>query len=254
MRSGLLRPDVSSWLVLPCCLLTLAFAAPADAQTCPPGMTYLAEVKTCIDRWEATVEVWSNEDGFLPHSPFTPVDPLEGHMRAVTAPDVVPQSHVAGSSARAACFGASKYLCPMRAWRRACMGGHRWSFPYGAQRVAGSCNDQHKDHPVMSLFPEAGNGPWAFAQMNDPRLNQQAGTLAKTGSFPACTNEHGVFDMVGNLHEWIDDEEGTFLGGYYMDTAQHGQGCLYVTAGHSFRYFDYSIGFRCCADPIRTSE
>jgi len=129
------------------------------------------------------------------------------------------------------------------------MGGHRWSFPYGAQRVAGSCNDQHKDHPVMALFPDAGNGPWAFALMNDPRLNQQVGTLAKTGSFPACTNEHGVFDMVGNLHEWIDDEEGTFLGGYYMDTAQHGQGCLYVTAGHSFRYFDYSIGFRCCADP-----
>ena len=216
---------------------------------CPPNMAYLDSVNMCIDRWEATVEVWSNDEGFVPHSPYELVDPLEGHLRAVSLPDVVPQGHVAGSSARAACFGASKTLCPMRVWRRACMGKSRWSFPYGPLREAGRCNDGHRDHPVMSLFPEAGNGPWAFPFMNDPRLNQQRDTIARTGAYPACCNEHGVFDLVGNLHEWIDDEEGTFLGGYYMDTSQHGAGCLYVTTGHSFRYFDYSTGFRCCAVP-----
>ena len=40
--------------------------------------------------------------------------------------------------------------------------------------------------------------------MNDPRLNQQPNTVAKTGAFARCSNALGVFDMVGNLHEWVD--------------------------------------------------
>ncbi len=72
-------------------------------------------------------------------------------------------------------------------------------------------------------------------------------TLALTGAHSGCTNEHGVFDMVGNLHEWTSDPEGTFRGGYYMDTTQNGDGCWYRTGGHNTAYHDYSIGFRCCA-------
>ena len=54
--------------------------------------------------------------------------------------------------------------------------------------------------------------------MNDPRLNQLEGTLTKTGERSSCTNGYGVYDMVGNVHEWVDDPDGTFQGGYYLDT------------------------------------
>ena len=54
--------------------------------------------------------------------------------------------------------------------------------------------------------------------------------------------------MVGNLHEWVDDPDGTFQGGYYLDTHQHGDGCNYRTPAHDIYYHDYSTGFRCCAD------
>jgi formylglycine-generating enzyme required for sulfatase activity len=55
--------------------------------------------------------------------------------------------------------------------------------------------------------------------------------------------------MVGNLHEWTADPNGTFQGGYWLDTSLHGDGCAYRTIAHPFDYRDYSIGFRCCADP-----
>ena len=42
--------------------------------------------------------------------------------------------------------------------------------------------------------------------------------------------------------------DGTFQGGYWLDTSQHGDGCAYRTIAHSFDYHDYSTGFRCCGD------
>ena len=84
--------------------------------------------------------------------------------------------------------------------------------------------------------------------MNDPRLNELEGTLAKTGTHEGCTNGYGVYDMVGNIHEWVADPNGTFQGGYYQDTHLNGEGCTYKTMAHAAWYHDYSTGFRCCAD------
>jgi formylglycine-generating enzyme required for sulfatase activity len=55
--------------------------------------------------------------------------------------------------------------------------------------------------------------------------------------------------MVGNLDEWTADPNGTFQGGFWLDTSQHGDGCAYRTIAHPYDYHDYSTGFRCCADP-----
>ena len=84
--------------------------------------------------------------------------------------------------------------------------------------------------------------------MNDPAINQLPDTIATTGNHENCTNDYGVFDMQGNLHEWTADAHGTFRGGYYMDNTINGDGCQYVTHGHNRSYHDYSTGFRCCAD------
>jgi formylglycine-generating enzyme required for sulfatase activity len=77
--------------------------------------------------------------------------------------------------------------------------------------------------------------------------------LAHTGSHPKCASPDGVFDLVGNLHEWVDEGpdangHGRFRGGWYGDAENNGPGCLYVTSAHEPTYHDYSTGFRCCAD------
>jgi len=69
-------------------------------------------------------------------------------------------------------------------------------------------------------------------------------------SYAACASDDGVWDMMGNLHEWTADPAGTFRGGYYVDTVLNGNGCLYATTAHDTSYWDYSTGFRCCAPAI----
>ncbi len=94
--------------------------------------------------------------------------------------------------------------------------------------------------------------PSVWAQLNDPRLGQVDGALAKTGSHLQCVNGYGALDMVGNLHEWVKTDpnapHGSFAGGYYLDTSINGDGCNYRTGAHAHDYHDYSTGFRCCVD------
>jgi len=91
-----------------------------------------------------------------------------------------------------------------------------------------------------------------WTRLNDPALGQVDGALSRTGEHPECVNGFGVFDMVGNLHEWVATdraaEHGTFAGGYYLDTTINGDGCNYKTQAHAHEYHDYSTGFRCCKD------
>jgi formylglycine-generating enzyme required for sulfatase activity len=84
--------------------------------------------------------------------------------------------------------------------------------------------------------------------MNNPLINAQPATVAVTGARPRCKSDDGIYDMVGNLHEWTADPAGTFQGGAY--SGKIALGCQYVTTAHGFSYHDYSTGFRCCTDPL----
>ena len=87
-----------------------------------------------------------------------------------------------------------------------------------------------------------------FSELTHPCLNQLPDSVNRTGSNVECITEDGAYDMMGNLHEWVDDDEGTFRGGYYMDWWRNGEGCNYRTGLHSVQHYDYSTGFRCCSD------
>lgn len=108
--------------------------------------------------------------------------------------------------------------------------------------------------PAKSSQRPASVEPSVWTQLNDPRLGQVEGALAKTGSHEACTSGYGALDMMGNLHEWVKTDptlpHGTFAGGYYLDTSLNGDGCQYRTTAHAHDYHDYSTGFRCCAEPL----
>ena len=216
--------------------------APVELGPCPKGMVDI-EGRYCIDKYEASlVEVAASGDE-KPLSPFDVV--TKKRVRAVSAAGVFPHGYVSAVEAQRACNEAGKRLCKIQEWQKACRGPAKAQWSYGEKREPGRCNDRGKN-PVVRLY---GFRYSAFT-MNDPRLNQQEGTLAKTGEHSGCTNGYGVFDMVGNLHEWVADWSGTFAGGYYQDVASfgHGEGCGYITTAHESRYHDYSTGFRCCKD------
>jgi hypothetical protein len=217
---------------------------------CPPGMARIDD-RFCIDRWEATLEI-VDDAGARPWSPWLVPDPTKTY-RAVSASGVVPQAYVSGEEAQKACSSAGKRLCRAVEWRFACGGSEGTTYPYGPTRAEGRCND-HGRSPMAFFYPQVKES-WSLVSnhdMNDPRLDRMDGTVAKTGAHPGCVNDYGAFDMVGNLHEWTEDPNGTFQGGYFLDTSENGEGCAYRTTAHPFDYHDYSTGFRCCADLAAT--
>ena len=232
----------------------MAATSPSEGKPgpCPSGMAYVAIEGLhayCIDRWEAqVVELRGKEE--VPHPPTKPVTKLT--VKAVTRAGVTPQGYISKNEAEAACKAAKKRLCSGEEWQHACKGKKPTTFPYGDERKSGYCNDSGRA-PLSALHPELGENVYASGEaMNDPRINEAPNTVAPTGSFTHCRNAFGVFDMVGNLHEWTadvhDGSRGTFRGGYYQDTHLNGDGCGYRTTAHDVSYHDYSTGFRCCAD------
>ena len=235
-------------------------------EPCPAEMSRIG--RTCIDKWEAHLVVVGSDGRDVVHSPYE--RPQQGVTYvARSAAGVVPQAYISRDEATAACSAASKRLCTLAEWYRACTGPKRHRYPYGSQLRADVCN-AGKPHLLSKVH---GNKPkmWKYDEhFNDPSLNQQPGFLARTGEYQQCVSDDAVYDMVGNLHEWISDAvdpsiEGQiplrddirdklkkragnaiFMGGFYSTTNEHGTGCAFITIGHEARYHDYSTGFRCC--------
>ena len=220
---------------------------------CPAEMA-LVDDRVCVDRWEASLVERVPGAGERAWSPYLPVDGRERFLRAVSRAGVVPQGYISGKQAANACNASGKRLCATDEWEHACRGPSNYQFPYGDTRRAGACNDDIRaTHPVAEVGQLLGiphDRLW-HEGMNQSIINQLPNTLLPTGERAECTNAYGVYDMVGNLHEWVDDPDGTFRGGYYMDTSKNGDGCSYHTTAHDFTYHDYSTGFRCCMDPER---
>lgn len=226
---------------------------PSSAARCPAEMA-LVDDRVCVDRWEASLVERLPNGEERPWSPYLAIDGREGSVRAVSRADVVPQGYISGEQAMRACRASGKRLCGADEWERACRGPSGTRFPYGERRQRRACNDDIRAvHPVAEVGALLGipEGRIWYDGMNQPLINQLPNGLLPTGERAECTNDYGVFDMVGNLHEWVDDPEGTFRGGYYMDTTLNGEGCSYQTTAHDFRYHDYSTGFRCCMDAER---
>ncbi len=218
-------------------LIALPAAASSGTQACPSNMALVG--KTCVDKYEGSlVEITSNGE-----VPFSAHMPPNGHaVKAKSVAGVTPQAHISMVEAQKACKASGKRLCHANEWKTACKGPEQTRYPYGNERIPGACVDTGRTSPVQTLK----GGVYNHTAMNDPALNQLANTVEATGATATCTNGYGVADMVGNVHEWADD--GSFHGGYYLDTKINGEGCSYKTSAHNSTYYDYSTGFRCCAD------
>lgn len=227
--------------------------------------------RTCVDRWEAhLVTASASGDGLSTAHPHVDRPARGVRYEARSARGAFPQGYISQVEAAAACQNAGKRLCTMREWIRACEGRRGTTFPYGQRAAAGRCNSG-KAHLLQRSFG-VDSRRWKYDEhFNSPLLNAEPGFLAKAGEYAACSGEAGIFDLVGNLHEWVSDRvdqelvdhmleedvernkqpwregNGVFLGGFFSTTSELGPGCKYITVAHEPTYHDYSTGFRCCA-------
>ncbi len=238
-----------------------------EPPACPQGMARIDGF--CIDRYEAHLVRRGPAGEITPYPHFQ--RPEEGvAYEARSEAGAFPQAYISRVESEAACANAEKRLCTRREWQRACMGEAHTTYPYGARWEAKRCNAE-KQH-LLTLFFGADPRRWAYAQFNDPSLDKEPGFLSRSGEYAGCESDAGVFDLVGNLHEWVSDTatatvkarldsdgtprgfqywspgNGIFMGGFYSTHAELGPGCTFTTIAHEPRYHDYSTGFRCCAD------
>ena len=207
---------------------------------CPPGMLRVASF--CVDVYEASLVLADAPGSF---SPFQ--HPGAAHVRAVSIAGAIPQAFIDGEEAADACAAAGKRLCSDTEWLRACRGPAGHVYPYGDVLEPGVCNDFRAEHPAVELYGTT--DPWIWSALDNACLDQLPDSLDPAGANPGCVSDEGVYDMMGNLHEWTSDPAGTFRGGFFVDTVVNGPGCLYATTAHNTLHWDYSTGFRCCADP-----
>jgi formylglycine-generating enzyme required for sulfatase activity len=109
--------------------------------------------------------------------------------------------------------------------------GH--DYPYGSGFDASACNIGGADVPAA----ERGTTP-------------VASVASCQGGYP------GLYDMVGNVSEWLDACQGDychFYGGAFLDNeplADFGS-CKRFCAGNKKPFRSATIGFRCCHDAGR---
>jgi sulfatase modifying factor 1 len=238
-------------LVVPAALVGAACATaprpappPVVRAACPDEMALVVydRNRVCVDRYEGAVAGVRHS-----HS----LDGKDLHaVRAIPAKGIKPQVNISELQAQAACAGSSKRLCTVTEWTAACRGPKHFAYPYGNDYARGTCNEG-RPSPVMQVM-----GP-SWGRLDDPRLAEVEHTIEPGGAFPGCVTAAGIFDMHGNVHEWVsgspregDGRYGSFMGGFFADASLNGRGCSYQTVAHFKEYHDYSTGFRCCKDAL----
>ena len=186
-----------------------------------PGLSLLEPRRTtinvCMDRYE-----WPNKKGALPHV-----------MMRFT-------------EAEQSCASLGKRLCSEFEWEKACEGEQNKPWPYGWRQTKGKCNSDKR-----------------YRAIDEDKINSASRTVRErevqrlwqgrpSGSFPECRSDDGVFDLVGNVEEWVATSRpewphrSSLKGGFW---SKQWTGCRGTNDSHSPQFRFYEIGFRCCADP-----
>jgi formylglycine-generating enzyme required for sulfatase activity len=176
----------------------------------------------CIDRYEAP-----NEKGELPFALQTAYD------------------------GEAWCGERQKRLCTEREWVRACEGPDGRRYPYGNTYRDEVCND---DRPWIAVhWKELGRWPRDAALDEGSRLFQ----ADMSGARAACMSAEGVFDLTGNVAEWVRRSgasphtgydhvlKGCFWSGCFKEPRPS---CAFTNGVHPGSFRTYEAGFRCCTE------
>ena len=140
---------------------------------------------------------------------------------ACSRPGVLPWREINYESAERACASSGKRLCTQFEWEMACGGAARRAYPYSPS-----------DPDVLACNTRA-----------HPNYNG----LITTGSADDCATPLGIFDLAGNVAEWVAGRFGTGVSGGHYASQIHDTRCdaHLGIQGASIRQ---QYGFRCCQD------
>jgi hypothetical protein len=142
------------------------------------------------------------------------------------------------------CEKRGKRMCHEREWELACEGPDHLPWAYGWAVNVNLCNSHKQWIPVQfSLFGKDRE----LAEKESARLWQGE----PSGRFPGCVSPFGVYDMMGNVEEWVSAREerrfpGALMGGFW---SKPWTGCRGTNDAHEPDFAFYETGFRCCKDP-----
>ncbi len=134
----------------------------------------------------------------------------------------MPKTSVSFDEADKLCAAAGKRLCSEEEWERACKGLSMLKYPY----------DNVFDPTICNAESNSG----------------EEKKVAASGQFPKCRSTYGVYDMSGNVAEWVfmkDGQKG--VKGGYVNKPDWAVRCASrrVELGSKKSPF---YGFRCCMD------
>ncbi len=197
-----------------------------DGPTCPESMVRVPAHGPgfCVDVYENVVR---GDPGRMDQGARWP----DGSTLATSSPvaGAWPSTGISWYQAYAICLNNGKHLCTAAEWRDAC---------------------------DSQLGPEGERQPWgpnaeAMCSVNA----RQAQQLRFAGSASGCGTAEGVYDLVGNVYEWVDVGErapdgrprtGKRGGAYYAGAAEDCDARPFYL--HE-PFFTGTIGFRCCVAP-----
>lgn len=123
---------------------------------------------------------------------------------------VIPQNNISYNNAMNACMKVGKRLCTVDEWQWSCSGLEGITYPYGYNLDKEKCNREGNKN------------------------------IEPSGRRFKCISKFGVYDMVGNIFEWVTSAEGKpmVMGGPFSKCQTKSPG-MSGTAKPS-------VGFRCC--------
>jgi formylglycine-generating enzyme required for sulfatase activity len=147
------------------------------------------------------------------------------------SPGELPITCIDHDGAMALCGHLGGRLCSSKEWLAACRGSDNRAFPYGPEYQESRCHVGSYDAP----------GPGGRAPV-------------AAGSIPDCVGGlPGLFDMSGNVSEWVADCKGDyckFRGAAYVgnEPVDYFAGCGDVCSGNDKGLQSGTVGARCCRD------
>ncbi len=206
---------------------------------CPPEMVPMGLF--CIDIYEAArADATASSGGTS--------------VVAVALSGVIPWIPVTLAQARAACVTAGKRLCRPDEWMDACQGPTTLVYSYGnvydplaCNGIDSFCNCSAPACLGLTTCPY----PHCFNRASVSESGGPCGAsfhVMPTGSFPACTNVYGLFDVNGNVWEIVDTTDGLehFRGGAF----NCGDSELLHRCDYDATWNPSAKGFRCCKDRV----
>lgn len=172
--------------------------------------------------------------------PFV-IDAFEASLRrgvAVSARGTVPALGVTWYEARDACEAAGKRLCTEAEWVSACQ---------GATAIDDDEDGEFADDAIEGTT-------WPYGDRHDPRRCWDGKPAhfrpLYTGEQPGCVSVDGVYDLTGNVEEWVGEspDRAVLLGGAWDTPRDHAR-CHRRNDTYGPGYASPRTGFRCCSDP-----